>query len=240
MGFELAENPLRGGPSPTNPPAPLGPGLLTGERRALIEALRAKCPNSERIIEMYQEALRAIQRNDGPESLHSAAYELREFMRALPAALDLPVVLPAQVQDKVRGLAEHWESCTSRSSCLNDGEWAGPIDEPLSRFLLRAFEFFNWMAEEIPNRQKETAVVLQRLLPASFPMPKALVNRRLAEWKRLLGYFNATLHHNEVPTFNELTNRLEELDTFLMDHLAPRTFDDQDAIDSLIGEVEAP
>ena len=240
MGFALANNALGGGPSPFNPPIPVGPGLLTGQRRVLIEALRAKSPKSERVVEMYSEALRAIQRNDGPEALHTAAYEIREFMRALPAALDLPVVLPVQIQDKANGLAKHWEACTIGSKCLQGGEWDGAIDEPLRRFLARAVDFFKWMVEEVPNRQKETAIVLQRLLPAAFPMPKALMDRRLTEWKRLLRYFNAILHHNEVPTFGELAGRLEELETFLLEHLTPRTFSDQDAIDRLIEEAETP
>lgn len=239
LGYALAIEAL-GGESAANPPTPAGPGLLTAQRRLLVDALRAKSAKSDRMIGMYDEALQAIQRNDGPEALHTAAYELRELMRALPAALDLPVVLPVQVQDKAKGLAKGWDVCTNQSGCLQGTEWDGAIDEPLKRFLSQASDFFKWMAEELPNRQKETAVVLERLLPASFPMPKALIDKRLAEWKRLLGYFNAILHHNEVPTLGELLERLEALETFLLDHLVPRTFDDQDDIDRLISEVEAP
>ena len=61
---------------------------------------------------------------------------------------------------------------------------------------------------------------------------------RIDEWSGLLRYFNHCTHHNSDPDPAELRERVERLERFLLDHLEPRTFDDQGEIHCLIQEVE--
>ena len=79
---------------------------------------------------------------------------------------------------------------------------------------------------------------LERLRPVGGPMPDVLVRSRTDEWSELLRYFNGVTHHNLVPSATDLVARVQELELFLLEHLEPRTFDDQDAIDQIIAEVE--
>lgn len=188
---------------------------------------------------MYVEALRALDRNDGPEALHVAAYELREFMNSLPRVLDLPVTPYTQVLSKVHTLVAQWRKASSASACLSDGKWTGQIDKHLARFLGHIGDFIDRVEKQVPTRRTEVSRVLRRLLPTMHPMPTPLENLRTAEWSELLEYFNRITHHAEADAA-EFTQRVESLEVFLLEHLEPRTFEDQDAIDHLIAESEAP
>ena len=55
-----------------------------------------------------------MERADGPESLHVAAYELREFMNELPRALNVPVVQYDQLIAKVQSFVGDWRKGRSR------------------------------------------------------------------------------------------------------------------------------
>lgn len=214
------------------------PPLLTGQRRVLVEALSAKSTKSGRAIRMYEEALQAIRRDDGPEALHVAAYELREMMGALPALLDLPVVHPDSIRNRVQRLSEQWQACADRSTCRKGAVWDGQLDGPLQVFIKEAIEFFKWVEDDIPTRAKEAAAILGRLLPAESPMPQALIDKRTSEWKEIIGFFNSLTHHNSDPVPARFFEQLEALEVLLLEHLAPRTFEDQDEIDRLIRDVE--
>jgi len=188
---------------------------------------------------MYLEAVRALDRKDGVESLHVAAYELREFMNALPRVLDVTVAPYEQVQNKIQTLAEQWRRRSSASNCLKNGKWTGSIDDPLEQLLTHLGEFVAWVDKQVPTRRTEAVWVLKQLLPTEHPMPAPLLNTRVDEWSELLRYFNNVAHHNTVADGPQLAARVNDLEVFLLEHLEPRTFDDQDAIDRLIAESEA-
>lgn len=203
-----------------------------------MEALTRKSSRSQRAIGMYMEARRAIARNDGPESLHVAAYELREFMNALSPALDVPVVPFEQLKGKVRSFVGDWKKKAGKTMCLRDGRWDGQIDNELRGLLASITTFVTWIEEQVPSRRAEAAVVLGKLAPTAHPFPGALLKVRTDEWSDLLGYFNGYSHHNSDPDPVEFRQQIERLEVFLLDHLEPRTFEDQSKIDRLIREVE--
>jgi hypothetical protein len=221
-----------------NLPKPEPASVLSVQGRILVEALTRKSVKSRRAIAMYMEAMRAIARNDGPEALHIAAYELREFMNALPAALDMPVVSHPQLNDKARTFVGEWKRRSTRSDCLKDGKWDGQIDEELRGLLITTTTFVTWIDLQVPSRKVEAASVLQKLAPTEHPLPRSLVKMRTDEWGAMLGYFNVCAHHRHEPDPVAFRRKVEELEGFLLDHLEPRTFDDQSDIDRLIEEVE--
>lgn len=225
--------------SPTDLPRTDRGPEWTGRRRVLVEALARKGgAKSERAIGMYVEALRAIERNDGPESLHVAAYELREFMNALPQVLDLPVVPYEQLKAKVLTFVAEWKKKAAKTSCLKDGDWEGPIDDHLRVVLESTTTLVSWVEQQIPSRRTEAEAILRRLAPTEHPLPGALMEMRTGEWSELLGYFNHYTHHNNDPDPIEFRSQVDRLEGFLLDHLEPRTFEDQGEIDRLILEVE--
>lgn len=205
-----------------------------------MDALERKSKKSSLAIGMYNEAIRALDRMDGPEALPVAAYELREFMNILPTVLDVPVVPHGQLKDKVQAIVTQWRGRTEASACLKNGKWGGEIDDHLKRGLKAVEDFAKWVETQQPARRVETSAMLKNLLPTEHPMPVPLLMIRVKEWSALLGYFNSIAHHDSVAEVVEFEGRVERLETFLLDHLVPRTFEDQDEIDRLIREAESP
>lgn len=186
---------------------------------------------------MYLEARRAMAKGN-QESLHVAGYEMREFMNALPRALDLPIVPREQMNDRIQAIVSEYKEKTRNSACFSDGEWDGSLDKQVERLVRSLMKFVKWLEQHVPSRRVESMSVLQRLAPTEHPYPLALMNVRADEWKELLRFFNGCAHHDGDPDPTEFGQRVESLERFLLDHLEPRTFEDQDEIDRLIKEVE--
>lgn len=94
------------------------------------------------------------------------------------------------------------------------------------------------MKQDIPSRKTEAIALLAKLMPTSDTFPASLMETRSDEWSELLKYFNYYAHHNDVPDPVDFRDKVERLEAFLLDHLEPRTFDDQSEIDRLVREVE--
>lgn len=227
--------PEANGPGPVTDAETASP--LTAEASALVEALARKSQKSRRAIDMYLEARRAMTRRN-QESLHVAGYEMREFMNALPRALDLPIVPHQQLNSRLQVFVAECKIKARSSACLRDGEWDGSIDRQLKLLLESLMSFVKWVEEHVPSRRAEAVTVLHRLAPTTYPYPLALVNIRANEWRDLLRYFNGCAHHESDPDPVEFQRQVEALEQFLLDHLEPRTFEDQDEIDRLIQEVD--
>jgi len=223
---------------PEHLPGPEPASILTRQGRILVEALTRKTQKSQRAVGMYMEARRAMARNNGPESLHVAAYEFREFMNALPSALDVPVVTYKQLQDRVRTFVGDWKSMSGKSGCSRSGDWNGQIDDELRGLLESTTTFVAWFDQLVPSRKAEAILVLKKLARTEHPFPDALMKMRTDEWSDLLGYFNGLTHHNSYPDPDEFSQHVATLEEFLLEQLAPRTFEDQAEIDRLIREVE--
>jgi hypothetical protein len=192
------------------------------------------------MLGMYLEALRAMDRNDGPEALHVAAYELREFMYRLPELVDVPVVGYDQLKSRVRTFVDDCKLLSARSTCLSEDAWGEPIDDSVRRLLHKVTDLITWVEQEVPSRRAGTEMILKRLAPTEFPVPQVAMDELIGEWGDLLGWFNGCTHHNITPKLDELRRKLGKLEQFLLNHLEPRTFEDQDSIDGLIHEVEGP
>lgn len=215
-----------------------GSNPLTGRARVLVDALRRKSSKSERSIGMYLEALRAIARDDGPESLHVAGYELREFMNALPQALDLPVLKYQQLRSKVQTFVATWRDKLGKTECRQGSVWGGIIDDALRELLSITGNFVDWVEKEIPKRRTEVTLVLGKLAPTDNPLPSALLTMRTDDWSTLLKYFNDCTHHDSDIDPVEFKQSVDRLEIFLLEHLEPRTFEDQAEIDTLIASAE--
>ena len=211
---------------------------LTGRQRALVEALLRRSPRAKRAVGMYVEALAAVQRTDSSESLHVAAYELREFMGELPIIMEVPRAPYDHIKSKVSELVDRWEQGSARSRNFDGSDWKGEIDRHAGGLLARLGEFVEWWRSNVPRRRDEVKAVLQAMVPSDRPLPQSLWDRRSGEWSALLRYFNNVTHHETSPSHNDFLSYVRDLEEFLLDHLEPRTFDDQGEIDRLIAEAE--
>ena len=145
-----------------------------------------------------------------------------------------------QLHAKLQDFVAAFRQKAARTACFKGGQWAGSIDNHLRSLLARSMAFIEWSEKHIPSRRAEAVSLLNRLAPTEHPSPAALLNLRASEWSELLRYFNGCTHHDGESDAEEFSRRVADLEDFLLDHLEPHTFEDQDEIDRLIQEVENP
>src|SRR6266700_3470470 len=123
-----AEEPV--GPQPGGvPPAPVGL-QLSGQQRALLEALREI---DQRLGEMYLGALAVLQQPFNGERFAQSAHTLRELINHLPSSLGLIAdALTDRLGDRLQRPEQVWENAVQRSRCFDGTTWSGSIDQPLA------------------------------------------------------------------------------------------------------------
>lgn len=160
-------------------------------------------------------------------------------MDQLPLLVDVPVAKKdVSLKGKVNEVEKEWARAESNTECRSAPLWEGVIDKPLSRGLKAVESFFVWYRESIPKRRDRTVSVLRGLDPSGRPLPSAIEALRIDEWDVLNRYFQGVAHHNETARVDEFDGYVEQLESFILDRLRPRTFEDHAALDEIIREVE--
>jgi len=210
---------------------------LDGAQRELYEALVAL--NSELGI-MYLGGLMTLGQVNNPDRLAQAAHGLRELMEKLAKYIDVPTVnKPPSLKERVRVLAERREIAIRNSGNRDGSKWLGEIDGHLQRFLSASDEFFDQFASDYVTRRRQTAEILRGLDPSATPLPEQLEELNIAKWRQCNDYFQGVSHHTRATVEDEFAMHLSELETLLLDRLAPHTSEDFAIIDELIREGEA-
>ena len=206
---------------------------LSGSQLELLRALEDKDGTLGR---MYMGALIVIAETGNPDRFAQCAHSMRELMEKLPRSVDVPMKAhQEQLMPKARNLEDAFAHARSNTKCLSGpAEWKGHIDVPLRRFLKRCDEFFDWFASHRPRRRAETQEMLTTLDASGRALPEALAAKNVEEWSELREYFVAVAHHRRPAEEEEFRTRMRNLGRFLIDRLAPKTFDDLREIDALV------
>lgn len=234
--FIEATGPMLSSGKSTDLSANIDPTGLTGRQLVLLNALIGL---DSRLGQMYHGAVWVLLQTVNPDRLAHAAHGLRELMEKLPLFLDVPIKAKEKsLTQGVNELADSWEKAVKLSKCHHDGTWTGEIDGGLKTLLGKAESFFAWYREAKPKRKERTASVLKNLDPSGKKLPKPLEILRVEEWETINGYFQGVSHHNKNVDITQFDIYLDALETFILDRLRPRIFDDHDALSELIREAE--
>jgi hypothetical protein len=208
---------------------------LSSQQLALYQALGKKEPA---LGDMYLGALLVLREVSNPERLAQAAHSLRELMDKIPKYVDVEMKAHREtLGNKVDALDEGWRKLTQNTACHQGGSWGGNVDQPLSRYLQKLEEFFDWHAKHRPRRRVEAARLFRQLDGLQFTLPSFLEHLNVSEWQRLRDYFVSGAHHQRIDD-SVFAERLESLESFLIARLHPRAYADLDEIDGIIREVE--
>ena len=208
------------------------------KQRRVIEALhdldgkrRAATP----LANLYLGAKRSQADSENPERYATSAHCLRELIEKLPSALNIPIPHHSgNLGEKVNILQQDWEKLNRDSKCISENGWAGKIDNPLDSFLQKCGEFFIWKEENRLSRKQRAIEVIRTTDPSYIPMPQQLEKLEAEKWISFHGFFDGASHHQIKPTNDEFNSWVEHFESFLLDRLRPRTFDDQKKIDEII------
>lgn len=210
---------------------------LDGARQELYKALAALNPE---VGMMYFGALMTRTNAANPDRFALVAHGLRELMEKLPKYVDVPIVNKgASLKERVRALAQRRELAILNSINRDGAEWRGEIDNHLRAFLSDSDGFFEQFAGEDITRRGRAATILRGLDPSAEPLPEKLEELNIIKWQKCNDYFVRVSHHSRVADENEFDAHISELETLLIDRLAPRTSDDFAVIDLIIKEGEA-
>lgn len=212
-------------------PVPLLPG-----RQGALHAELTKLGGSS-LADMYAGALKVLQDQSNPDRYALAAHNIREIANTIPRWLEVPgKALKQSEGNKVRDLHVFWDKVTKNSGCHSDGSWTGTIDSHLQSFLKRVRQFFDWRTKHRPKRKAEQKKLFRALDVSGFQVPVPLEDLNVKSWQSILNYFIGVCHHRLLHgSAEEFAGWLESFERFLLDRMRPRTFEDHDDIDELIG-----
>jgi hypothetical protein len=202
--------------------------VLLGE-----QLIRATTP---RLTAYYWEAIRALREADGEIRYGIAGHALRELQNGLPNHLDVPEE-KGRLGDFFIWLRDRWRSLTSsRPPKVSAELWTGlTIDRPLAVFLGTLHDKIETHAGVYPRRREMHRSALGLLDPGLSQAPDTVQEAAVTTWMGLSGVFNSATHSSNPEEFEAAVEALED---FLIDRLAPRTFEKRDAIAALVREGE--
>ena len=210
-------------------PDPNRPLALSREQRRLHDALSER---GEKLGAMYLGGLQVLQHAANPDRVAQSAHSMRELMEKIVDP-KRPLGLPAKVNE----VEDRFRDQKPKTNCHSDAAgWAGTIDPPLRKILKKLEDFLDWFAAYYPRRKERFRHALSRLEGTDLDVAEASFKVHWGIWKGLDRYFQGVSHHGKSTSTEELRRRIAGLEDFLASRLLPTTFDELDAIDTLLKE----
>ena len=216
------------------PEAPRDRWNATPKRVLLREQLlKATTP---RLTAYYWEAIRALREADDEIRYGIAGHALRELQNGLPNHLEVPEE-KGRLGDFFVWLRDQWRRLLpNRPTKANAELWTGlAIDRPLGVFLGTLHDKIEIYAGVNPRRQDMHRSALGRLDPGLSQAPESIQLAIVKTWMDLSDVFNNATHSSKPGEFEDAVEAFED---FLIDRLAPKTFEKRDAIKALVEEAE--
>ena len=205
-------------------------------KRVLLreQLLKATTP---RLTAYYWEAIRALRDGDDEIRYGIAGHALRELQNGLPNHLEVPEER-GRLGDFFDWLQGQWSKLLpNRPAKVNAELWTGAeIDQPLGVFLGALHDKIEIYSGVNPRRREMHRSALGRLDPGLSRAPEAVQSAIVKTWMDLGDVFNKATHSSNPEEFE---GAVETFEDFLIDRLAPKTFEKRDAIKALVQEAES-
>lgn len=211
---------------------------LSPAQRRLRQALYEKDPS---IAAWYEGALRTISDGGHPDSLAQAAHGFREVMEKLPRR----VVLPQEEEQasgsggqNLKAKVQELGQAYARIKRVKGDKRL--LEKAWNRFVEELEGFFKWFTAQRPSRREAARRALRKLDPYPLAIPAALEKLNVDYWGEMHDFFERTCHHALSPSLEQFAEWQLRLEAFLLERLVPRTFEDEEAIDSLVQRAVKP
>jgi hypothetical protein len=210
---------------------------LQGQRLAMFEAIWER---DRELADRYLGACVTLTTTGNPENLTQAAHSLRELINELHRIGDIPVKSAGgRLGDKFDAMTKKWEKAKRNSACYSEERgWAGEIDDHAKRGFGAVDTAIDWQAANRPRWRDQFRTTIRELDAARDQLPGWLEDTFVDQWDKTRDYFVDVAHHRRSTTSEEFTAVLSSFETFVLDRLKPRTFEEHEELDQLISEAE--
>jgi hypothetical protein len=210
--------------------------VLVGDQHVLYQRLVDRDGSGD-LAAMYRGALVTLAHVDNPDRIAQAAHSVREMMEKL-AYLDHGDDEPGSLGGHADELKTVWNGYKGNTG-LSLQELAGKvIGPPLMVVLQRVDALVTWKERNRLTGRQQAQRVLEQLKVSGFTMPEDQRRDNVKGWMDLRDYFVRACHHGATD-FDTFTDRLHQLERFLLNLWMPDTVGDFAEIDDLTGASNA-
>lgn len=203
---------------------------LDPRQRTLQERLVEKKPS---LAKTYLGALMVLSDENNIDRFSLAAHGFRELMEKFPNYANISTRPSASMGNKIVDLKKVWQKAKG-SCCWQNDMWNGDIDGKLRELLENIDELFKWHEASIPSRAEIAKETFRKIDPSHRSIPSRLETINANWWREMNEFFQAVAHHGKETTIDEFRKYVFALEQFLIERIAPRTYDDHGQIDSIL------
>jgi len=187
--------------------------------------------------DIYLSLRHALRDRTFPDRCAIVAYEARELMNLAALRLAVPSTKVPQKPETLAALKE--ELSTRYQQLQQQLETADASDAHVESELMAAFleyiaEWLDRAESAKPSKRRLVKYQTQYLDPSHSAPHTKRFELIFERWNRLEGFFNRVLHHSQPTTDGELEQKVAELEDFFVQRICPRTFKDQQVLDSYL------
>ena len=177
-----------------------------------------------------------LNQDGNPERVSQSAHSMREVLEKLTRE----VGAKTWASSYLNTIGVELDAARERSKCFDKTAqtWSGEIDSALQQLLAEVTDYVAKHRANPSNSAVEKEF-LRGLEPPTEPLPEDRLNALAREWRDFSKYFQDVAHHNESPTVEEFTRRLDDCTRFLLSRLRLTAYGTRQALDDIIAEAEA-
>src|SRR5271165_791402 len=207
----------------------------TTEQTELVASLARK---EQKLAGIYEAGLHVFYQTENAGRLPLAAHSMRELIEKCPTLTGRePRVQGDTMKSRIHPVRQAHDAL-KRKGFTNTSPLDG-VDKAVRKVLARLSTFFDWMDDNRPSLEKETAEMLSDLSGPGIPVPMDISDATVAGWMAADVYFKRVAHHGEEHVNDdEFVEHMTLVEKVLLQRLQPRAIADLDDIDALVAEAE--
>src|ERR1035437_1072355 len=207
----------------------------TTEQTELVASLTRK---KQQLAGIYEAGLHVFYQKENAGRLPLAAHSMRERIEKWPTLTGRePRVQGDSMKSRIHPVRQAHDALKEKG--FTDTSPLEAMGKAVRQVLTRLSTFFDWMDDNRPRLEKETAEMLSDLSGPGIPVPMDISDATVAGWMAADGYFKRVAHHGEEHVNeDEFVGHMTFVEKVLLQRLQPRAIADLDAIDALVAEAE--